>query len=447
MATDYTTLGSFNTGGASSLNGELIQKLYDAETKSVVKPLETKLELIDTEDTLITDVNTKVNELLELVKPFDLFSSSNNVFEQVSATTTGESAVFDAADVGALKKGTYNINITGLATADVYQSNKFTIKTDLVANGQDSGDSITINGVVFTTEGKTYEDLASDININGVANASVEQVSDTEFRLVIKSTEPGSANQLTISQTGVDLGLEDLVNNHPVTATNLTAIIDGVNYDISSNSITIDDNLKITATKIGESSLSIQQDDSAIIPAVEAFTNKYNEIVDMINQEVYSDNPSTQDKSALKSIASDIKNLMFQQFGLNDETIFNVGFSFDKNGGLTVDTTELGKALTDDVDKVKDLFLGAAEDKGFGTLLKEHLDNLNSYDGLFTRYIDAMSTRKTNLEEEKEKTISALDTKYDAMASQFSAYATVISKMESSFSALKQMIAAENSSN
>ena len=61
---DYTTLGSFNTGGAASLNGELIQKLYDADSKSRVAPIEKSIELIATETTVINDINTKVNELI-----------------------------------------------------------------------------------------------------------------------------------------------------------------------------------------------------------------------------------------------------------------------------------------------------------------------------------------------------------------------------------------------
>lgn len=443
---DYTQLGAFATGAASSLNGELIQKLYDAETKSLVKPLESKLELWDKEEEKILEINTKVNELLDAIKPFDLFASGNNAFEQISATTTGESAIFDAADVGALKAGTINISITQLAQKDAYQSVKFTSATDLIAGGQDAGDKITINGTDYSTEGKTYEDLLSDINLPGTVDASIEQVSDTEFRLLIKSKEPGTANNLAITQTGVDLGLED-VANHVLTAQNLNATADGVLYDVSSNSITLDGNLKITASKIGDASISVQKDDSAIVPAVEDFAKKYNELVILINEEVYSDEPSSQDKSSLKSILSDIKNTMYEKFGTGDESLFNFGLSFDKTGQMEVDAAILGKALTDDIDKVKDLFLGVAEDKGFGTLLKEQLDSLNSYNGLFSTYTENMLSRKVKLETEKEDTIKDLDTKYNAMAAQFSAYASIISKMESSFSGLKQMIAMETASN
>lgn len=446
MATDYSSLGSFNTGGAASLNGELIQKLYDADSKSKVDPITKSLELIDTETTVITDINTKVNELLAAIKPFDLFSTDNNAFEQVTATTTGESAIFDAADVGALKEGTTNINIAQLAQKDSYQTVKFTSQTDLITGGQDSGDKITINGTDFSTEGKSYGDLLSDINLSGTLDATIEQVSDTEYRLIIKSQEPGLSSALTISQTGVDIGLEDGAN-HVLTAQNLNATIDGVDYNISSNSITIDGNLKITASKIGDSSISIQQDDSAIVPAIQEVASKYNELLLMVTEELYAEDPSAKNTSSLKSLISDIKNMMFETYGKNDSSLLNYGFSFDKEGTLSIDASVLGKALTEDPDAIKDMFIGVAEDKGFGTLLKEHIDNLNGFEGLFDTYETDIATRKENLQEEKEKVVKSLDTKYDTMAAQFSAYASIISQMESSFSGLKQMIASENSSN
>lgn len=432
---DYTSLGSFNTGGASGLNGELIQKLYDAESVTRVDPITESIELIETETTFIGELDTLIGELIDTVDVLDLFTSGTNAFEQVSATTTGEAAIFDAADVGSLKEGTINITIAQLAQKDAYQSNKFTSSTDLIADGQDTGDAITINGTSFNTVGKTYENLAEEINLTGIYDASIEQVTDTEYRLVIKSQDPGQDNALTITQTGLDMGLED-AGNHVLTAQNLLATIDGVDYDVSANSVTIDGNLKVTASKIGDSSISIQNDDSAIVPAIEAFANKYNELLLKVTEELYSENPSVQDTSSLKSIVGDIKNMMFDSYGLNDDNLLNYGFSFDKTGALEVDSTILGKALTEDPDKVKDLFVGVAEAKGFGTSLKEHLDNLNTFNGVFATLEDNISTRKTNLEEEKKQAIEDLDTKYDIMAAQFAAYASVITSLESSFASL-----------
>jgi flagellar hook-associated protein 2 len=451
---DYSMLGSFSTGSASNLNGELIQKLKDAESASKIDPITESLELIDKEEEKIAEINDKVNELLTAIKPFDLFNSTSTVFDQISATTTGEAAIFDAVDIGALKEGRINVNISQIAQRDAYQTKTFASEDSVITT--DASQSITINGQTFSTTNVTLSELATTITNNGIANASVEQVSDTEYRLVVKSTEPGVSNQLTITETDVnDLGLTDptdtngdgITDNHILVGQNLKATVDGVSYDVSSDSITIDGNLKITGTKTGDSSISIKKDDSAIIPAIQEFANQYNELLVMITEEINSDESSVQDKSTLRTILSDIKNMMYEEYGPNDANVFNYGFSFDKLGVLTIDEKVLGEALTNDIDDVKNLFLGVAEDKGFGTLLKEHLDDLNSYNGLFSTYESSMDSRKTTLEEEKEKAVNSLDTKYDAMAAQFSAYAAIITQMESSFSGLKMMIEQESSSN
>ena len=166
----------------------------------------------------------------------------------------------------------------------------------------------------------------------------------------------------------------------------------------------------------------------------------------VITTELYSEEASVQDTSSMKSILSDIKNMMYEKYGENDSELFNYGFGFTKDGLLEIDSTVLNKALIDDADKVKDLFVGTSAHKGFGTLLKEHIDSLNSYNGLFTSLTDNMDLRKTNLTADKEKAVSDLDTKYDTMAAQFAAYSSIISQLESSFGGLKQIIAAENSS-
>lgn len=443
---DYTSLGSFATGNAASLNGDLIQKLYDAESKSRVDPITTRLELIDTEETVIADINTKINELISSVKSLDLFTSGSNAFEQISATTTGSSALFDAADVGSLKEGTYQVDITKLAQKDVWQSDSQTLAESEIEMG---AEELIINGdESWDTSGLTLQELADTINLSSAyASASVEQTGDDSYRLVLKSLEPGDDNKLALTGTAsTTLGLDNGANNVLI-GQNLEATIDGVSYSVSSNSIQVDGNLKITATEEGQSTLSIAKDDSAIVPAVQEMANVYNELVLMITEELYSEEPSVQDTSSLKSMLSDIKNMMYGEYGENDSSLLNYGFGFDKTGLLEIDTTILGKALTEDPDNIKDLFLGVAEDKGFGTLLKEHLDDLNAYDGLFSTLRDSMVSRKENLTTDKEDAIADLDTKYDTMAAQFAAYASIISQMESSFGGLKMMIEQSTSSN
>ncbi len=433
---DYSMIGSFGSEATQSLSGDTINKLRAAEEKARLLPIEQDLESWELESEKITGLQAKVDDFLAQVKQFDLFSSTNNVFDQISASSTGTSAIFDATDVGSLQEGTYHIDVTQLAQKDVWQSNGYTLAGAETALGVGT---LTINGTDFTTDGLTLQELADSINLNGAATASVEQTGVDEYKLVLKSSDPGTANALTIVESGVTFGFND-AGNHTLTAQNLQATIDGVAYDVSSNSITVEGNLKVTATEIGGSTLSIQKDDSAIMPAVQDLADAYNEIAAFITAEIYDTESPIEDKSTLRNMLSNIKNMFFQEYGPDNTNAVNFGFEFDKDGLLIIDTTALGEALTTDYDSVKNFFLGTAEDKGFGTLMKEYMDDINSYDGVLTKYAENMLDRKTDLEDEKEQTIEDMETKYGTMASQFVEYASIIAQMEASFSGLQLMI-------
>ena len=203
MANGVLGLGS---GQASALNSELIEKLKTAERVSTVAPIETKITKITTEKETFSTIDTKVKELLDAIKPFDLFVSGGvTAFEQKSATTSGDSVTFDAADVKALKKGFTSVSVSQLAQKDVYQSNSVNATTKNAVMTSLGDLTISALGVssTFITEGKTYQQLADEITAKTGMNASVEQVGTDSYRLVVKSEDSGSTNQLTITVTHI----------------------------------------------------------------------------------------------------------------------------------------------------------------------------------------------------------------------------------------------------
>lgn len=437
MAEGILGLGS---SGSQGLNSELIEKLKKAEGKAFIDPYEKSIENWDKELELMDKINSKVNEFLEVMKRFDLYKSGSNAFEQVSASTSGTSALFDAIDVSGLEEGTNSVSVTQLAQKDVYQSNLFTNPSVQVLGGNDASDkmSITIAGTTydFSTEGKTYTQLAKDINDNENFVATVEEVGTNEFRLVIKSAKTGTDNALTIDSTLTDIGFTSVLS-----AQNMQANVDGVNYDVSSNTITIQGNLKMTAFELGTSTISITKDNSAILPSLKEMAEKYNELVDMIDEELFSGDSVIENPGTLRSMLSHIKNSLFASYGTNDDlNVFNFGFSLDKTGHLLIDEEILGKALTDNLDSIKELFLGVAEKPGLGTSLKEYLDGLDGFEGLLTQYGEAMISKKANLDEDKEKAQEVLDSKYTQMSLQFAAYTAIITQMEAAFGGMKMMM-------
>ena len=483
MAADYSLMGSFGTGGASALSGDLITKLRETEEKSIVGAIDKKISNYDLEVEKIAEIQEKLNEFLATTKYFEV-GGKENVFEQVLADTSGDSVVFDAIDTTSLQEGTITISVSQLAQKDIFQSKTFADSTALVTASLD--EIITIANVEFSTAGKTFEALAEEINNTEGIQASIKQVSDTEFRLVIRSTETGSANNLNISISGTtpDDSLELLsdVDNHVMEGKNLNAIVDGISYDISSNTMVLEAKLSFTAIKVDEviagsggvrtsSSITISEDTSAVTLAAEALVRNYNELTDLINTEIDDTDSVITNTSALKTILSDIKNMFFANYGAdtpefgtntdsfgdldyshanvtnNDKNIFNYGFNLDKSGHISLDTETFNKALAENSDDLKNLFSGVYENKGLGTQLVEYIDALDGFKGILSNYTEQMDSNKEDLQKERKSKIASLDSKYLTMAESFASYGALISQMEASFGGLSMMIKQSTSSN
>lgn len=299
-------------------------------------------------------------------------------------------------------------------------------------------------GEKYSTEGLTYEELAASITANSNYTASVEAVGTDQNRLVIKSVESGLENAISITQVGVDLGL-DTGANHTVTAQNLLAEVDGIDYNVSSNVLIVDGGLKITAVEVNDankySTIAVNKDTTTIEPALQLFVTAYNELVALVDEELYSSESNIDDKATLRSMISDIKDKMFGSYGTDDDlSVFNFGFEIDKSGLLSLDSATFNKITETDIESLKSLFIGVAEDRGLGTQLKEYVDALDGFEGLLSSYETNMATRLESLEEEQEKAIETLDNKYAALSLQFASYNAIINQFEAQFSGLKLMI-------
>lgn len=440
MANGVLGLGS---GQASALNSDLIEKLKTAERKSTVAPIETRIENITAEKEIFSNIETKVSELLAAIKPFDLFISGGmNAFEQKTAATSGDSVTFDADDVTSLEKGFTSVNVTKIAKKDVYQSDLVTSSQKDVAFSSIGDLTISVNGIssTFITTGKTYTQLAEEINAKTGISASLEQVGTDDYRLIIKSEETGLSNKLTISGSASSaLGLDDLASNI-VPAQNLEATVDGVNYNVSSNILTVN-GLKITAIKEGSSSINIAEDSTQLETQMNNFITKYNELVALVEVEVQSSDNKLGDRSAIRSIVTGIKDKLFGSYGSSeDKSIFNFGLEIDRYGSLSLNSTKFNDSIKNDMTGLKELFIGTAEKKGLGTTLKESIDEMTYTGGILNIYEKGISTRETTLNTEKTTAEKLLDKKYELLSAQFVAYGTVINQMESAFSGLKMMI-------
>ena len=446
MAEGVLGLGS---GQAASLNQDLIDKLKAAEKKARVDPIETNIETITKEKEVFANIEVKINELLDAIKPFDLFIAGGvNAFTQKAATTSGSSVSFDAVDSSKLTNGVTSVNIDTIAQKDVYQSN-----TVLAVDKDTLGDigtlSIKIGADTHdfnTADYATYDELTTAINLKAGVNASFEEVGTGSYRMVLKSSESGLANKLEISGAASQAlgfttdGTTINATNHILTATDMKAFVDGIEYNVSSNVLNVD-GLKITAKETGISTINVSDDQAQITTQMQNFVTKYNELIGVIDAEINGADSAINDKSALRDVVSQIKDKLFGQYGsTDDKSIFNFGFSLDKNGLMSLDSTKFSAALENNIDELKDMFIGTAAKEGLGTQLKSTIDELKFTGGVISTYNSTMLKREETLKEDKTKAEESLDDKYKQLASQFGAYGAIINQFEAQFSGLKLMI-------
>ncbi len=436
MANGILGLGS---GQASSLNNDLIDKLKTAEKKATLTPIETKLEKFTSEREVMTNIGTKVDELLAAVKVFSLNQTTGtHAFNSKSATTSGDAVMFDAEDLNALKTGFTTVNVTQLAQKDVWQTSGDPININLKDQKINQG-ILTINGKDFDTTNLSYDELVTEINkqVPGVT-ASLSDIGSTGFRLSIKSDNTGETNKIVV--TGSTLLFDNVLK-----AQDMKMKVDGVDYQSSSNNMTVD-GLKISATKIGESTINIEEDNSQLTKQMESFAKAYNELNATIDKELYSANSSISDKSALRDIMSKLKNTLFGT-GNGETTIFSYGFSFNEtNGDLKFNSQEFEKAAKTDKQSLQNLFVGVAEKPGIATILDETI----SISGIKKSLLDYdlnMLSRENTLKKDKETAEKTIDSRYEQMSLQFASYGAIINQMEASFSGLKMLIQQSTASN
>jgi flagellar hook-associated protein 2 len=447
MADGILGLGS---SGSVDLSSELITKLKTAESKSVLDPITTNKEDTQAELDALTEIQTMVSELLDLVDDFDLYASGTNIFDEITATTSGTSVSFNATDTSKLNPGTISVDVTQLAQKDVYQSNTISDITSTIVDGGTLSIKVGDTTYDFDTTGKSYEDLVEEMSYYSKLDINLEKVNNTDYRMIVKGTESGTANAVTISQSGTtNLGFNS-TGNHVLTAQNMKAKIDGVDYDVSSNKLTMENGLIIQAVSTGVSSINMERDTSTIVTRISDIATKYNDLVDLIDSYTLGDEDDAatiSDSSTLKSMMSGIKEILFDTYGLNDEeSMFKYGISFDSDGYMNVNTTTLTTAVTDNYDDLRELFVGYAEKEGLGTRLKTYLDSLDSSTGLLTTYQDKLNNYISTLSDDYDTASSKLDEKYTAMSAQFAAYTVLITQMENAFSSLKLLIDTSTSS-
>lgn len=248
--------------------------------------------------------------------------------------------------------------------------------------------SFTINGETFTANrSETLNDVIDRIN---ASDTGVKiQYNSLEDKFVLESKSTGSTAVIDNSDiTGNFFAALKLDTTTEARGTNATLTIDGISVERTTNNFTID-GVNYDLKGVGTSTVTIESDPDALIDKIKGFVNKYNEVIDKINEELSEERfrdylPLTEEQkkamtekdielweekarsgllrgdSILQDITDSMRKALYDDVEDVDLSLYEIGITTSSNyedrGKLVINEEKLRQAIEDYPDKITDLF-------------------------------------------------------------------------------------------
>jgi flagellar hook-associated protein 2 len=210
--------------------------------------------------------------------------------------------------------------------------------------------------------------------------------------------------------------------------------------------------VEITLKKEGDSSIvSIEDDTSSVVDEMELFVSAYNSLVENLDDMTLKDETTGAEgifsnESLVRNLKREITNVITSM--VDTQSLVDYGISLDRSGTMTFDSSELESKLSEDIDAVKLFFTGGTDDNGYDKTgifetIDEKIKSYTGYGQMLSNFETGIKTEGTNLMENLTRARETLENRYAIMEKRFSAYDSMISKLNAQFSSLQMMISAE----
>jgi flagellar hook-associated protein 2 len=306
----------------------------------------------------------------------------------------------------------------------------------------------------------TAAEVATAINAQDSAPVYAAAITDPatgQPRLVLSARKTGQSSDFSVDTTNLASGqlTEDSSYARAGTVLNALYKVDGATTAASSESNVLDNaipGLRLTLKGVTSSAATVTTnaatiDQSAIQTKVQAFVSAYNNIVDLANSDMGQTkvvNPQSTSDAAqgalygdlgLQSMLSALHNqVMSQLSGLGKlGSLADIGVSVPASGAsaadaksgklqeLTLNSTKLTSALTDDWTQVRSLFTGVGTAKGFSGLLDDYVTKQTGANGILTQQQSADDGSLKDLQSQLDTRNDQLKLQQQRLTAQFAA--------------------------
>lgn len=368
--------------GSGVLTSDLVDQLVAAERSPTDTRLNRKTEQTDA---LLSAYGKLRSAVTELRLPMRQLSAPDNL-KAFSASSSNED-IGVAVDSTKANRGTYNVDVTSLASAQALASNAVFDDRDSTSVGQGT---LTLNvgdntaNITIDNSNDSLQGLANAINDSDAGVSAGVIDTGNGFQLVLSADETGTANAVSISVSGDNsgtdtdnLGLSRFAFNagmdvgaglqETIAATDAVMQINGVEITRSTNSFeNVIDGLTFDISGTGISTVRVEQDLGAVSGRVQGFVDKFNSLQSTIdslagfNAEAGRGSLLTGD-STVRDIQNQLRQILTRVVpGLENSSVrslADVGITTNfETGGLEFDRAKFEEQLKNNPDDVTALF-------------------------------------------------------------------------------------------
>ena len=417
-------------------------------------------------DTKIAGVNTKISIYGTLKSKLDALKSAAETLQYpsklsaVTATST-DPTVVGASAVSSAAIGSYNVEVTSLASAQKSVSKNYVTGTTFGAGDLKftvgSGPEQTIT---FATGSNSLQDVSTRINDAKIGvTATVINTSDGGQRMVLTSSKSGAANGFSLTST---LSPSDapgpvpqasLASFEPTTglgakgsaAKDAVMLLDSIEVSSSTNQFTDSvSGLTFAAVKLGTATVNVQNDSAKITAAAKAFVDSYNAVATTVKSNSGFDVATKTGKafsgdavarSVMDSLGSSRTTMPTELSAATYKTLAELGITVQQTGQLSLDSAKLTNVISSSPDEVIKTL------SAYGKSFAEAITEMQKSDGTVGTKVDALNASVKRFQANQETLTARLALVEKRYRAQFTALDRYVSSMNTTSAYLSKQFA------
>ncbi|MBC0855565.1 flagellar filament capping protein FliD [Pantoea stewartii] len=379
------------------------------------------------------------------------------------ATTkvTSTNTAFTATLASNAAAGNYSVEVDQLAASQSLLSKSASSETAQLGDSSMASRTITISQpgqkspltVTLNQNQTSLTAIRDAINQQqGSVNASVIMANDNTYYLSLTARDSGTANEMTVSTN--DSTLAQYVNyssggsnngmTEQVAAQDAQIKVNGLSITRSSNIVTdAPEGVTLNLNKVNTGSpetLSIASDTSPMSTAIQTYVDAYNSlqktIADQTNytpvqagQAQSADNGDLLGDNTLMNIQTSLRSQFSDPQSGNIQELSQLGITQDDKGDLTVDSTKLNNALTNQPADVLAFLTGDGKTTGFATEVTNNLNQMLASNGTISNATTGINTSLKQLSDQYNTVNDQITTIMAQYKTEFTNLSTLVSSM------------------